>query len=362
MNEAVLTDRAPSVLFITRKWYPAVGGMETYSVRLAEALEAFAGVEVLALPGRVNGAPPTMLALFSFMARACLQLLSQRRPAAVVHLGDMVLWPLGLAAMARSRTTRTVLSAHGTDVAFHRRGGLKGSAYAAYLRLGATLLGKAKVIANSAATKDITAETGWKSIEVIALATDIAGPAPTGGHDGSLLFAGRLVERKGCAWFIRNVLPLLPERICLKVAGTKWDEDESRALENPRVEFLGSLHGEALIDAYRQALCVVVPNIELKSGEFEGFGLVATEAAAAGGVVLAARTGGLVQAVDEGTTGILVAPGDPVAWAEAVGEVAAWDIARRRDFLARSMSRCREHYSWRRVAEATYRAYGMPAE
>lgn len=348
---------ADQVVFITRKWAPAVGGMETFSQRFTECLARLVPVRVLALPGRTNGLPPTPLSLFLFLLRTFAWLLFTVRSPHVVHLGDMVLWPLSIAAKLRASTTRIVLSAHGTDVAFQRRGGARARAYGAYLRLGAKLLGDATVVANSDATRAMTRETGWKHIAVVPLATAVSGPEPTGAHDGSLLFAGRLVERKGCAWFIRHVLPLLPDGITLRVAGTKWDDDETHALENPRVEFLGSLHGDALINAYRHALCVVVPNIEPLSGEFEGFGLIATEAAAAGGLVLAARTGGLVQAVDEGVTGMLLPPGDAQTWASEIGRVAMWGGAERRKFLARSMARSRDYYSWERVARATVAAY-----
>jgi len=355
----VLSEQARTILYITRKWPPAVGGMETYSVRLTQALKQLVPVQVLALPGRTNGAPPTTAALTGFAVRTFVQLLFHNRLPLVVHLGDMVLWPLGLAARARSRKTYVVLSAHGTDVAYHRRASVKGRAYGAYLRLGARLLGSARVIANSRATQEVAAETGWRNAAVIPLATDLEGPDPTGEHGGHLLFAGRLVERKGLAWFVREVLPRLPDTIRLKVAGTAWDPAEVRALNDPRVDFVGRLYGLDLIQAYRQALCVVVPNIEPHSREYEGFGLVATEAAAAGGVVLAARTGGLVEAVDEGVTGMLVAPGDADAWAQAISRVVGWDAPRRKAFLVRSMARCREHYSWARVARETFDAYGL---
>jgi glycosyltransferase involved in cell wall biosynthesis len=47
---------------------------------------------------------------------------------------------------------------------------------------------------------------------------------------------------------------------------------------------------------------------------FESFGYVAIEAMAEGIPVVASRTGGLIEVVDDGCTGMLVHPGDPVAW------------------------------------------------
>ncbi|MFC6657675.1 glycosyltransferase family 4 protein [Roseibium salinum] len=165
-----------------------------------------------------------------------------------------------------------------------------------------------------------------------------------------ILFVGRLVKRKGCAWFIRNVLPELPQDTVLQVAGTVSDREERSALEAPNVEYCGSLRGEALTNAYRNAMCVIVPNIELANGEFEGFGLVATEAAAAGGVVLAARCGGLPEAVVEGRTGFLVAAGNPADWVGAIQRIGGWSEQERADYTSASVNVVREHFSWRRVA------------
>jgi glycosyltransferase involved in cell wall biosynthesis len=229
--------------------------------------------------------------------------------------------------------------------------------YGAYLRIGARLLTDAAVIANSRATSEVAGETGWRTAKVIPLATCAAPTEAPTGHDGHLLFAGRLVERKGCAWFVRNVLPLLPDQIRLKVAGTIWDESEQAALDHPRVSYLGPLPQDALTEDYRRALCVFVPNIEPASGEFEGFGLVAPEAAAAGGVVVAAATGGLIDAVKDRETGFLVRPADAEAWARKIVEISRWSNEQRTAFTTEGMKEATAYYSWSRVAEEVLDVY-----
>lgn len=338
-------------MFVTRKSAPAMGGMETYSLRLTQVLGD--EVEVIALPGRANGMPASATALIGFPFTILRHYLARKTSPQILHVGDMALWPVGLLAGSR---TRVVLSAHGTDVAYHRRGGVKGALYGLYLRLGARLLGQAKVIANSRATKEVLAETGWRNTAVVPLATDISGVLADGDHNGKLLFAGRLVERKGCGWFIREVLA---DGMQLQVAGTKWDETETAALGDPRVEYLGKLEGDALASAYREALCVIVPNIDTETGEYEGFGLVAAEAAAAGGLVLASAHGGLRDAVIDGETGLLIKTGDAAAWRDAIARIAGWSRTERQAFLAHAQARATEHYSWARVARETRAVYGM---
>ncbi len=348
---------APEILFITRKWAPAVGGMETWAHRLSDELARLAPVKVIALPGRSDGRPPSAAALLGFPFTVLRRILARKTAPDVVHIGDMALWPLGVLARWRFSAARVVLTAHGTDVSYPRRGGLKGRAYGAYLRLGARLLRQALVTANSPATERITRGYGWKNILVIPLATDLVASPEVTAPGRHLLFAGRLVERKGCAWFIRQVLPLLPPEIELHVAGPLTDPQEAAALGNPRVRYLGTLGGEALARAYREALAVVVPNIEPANGEFEGFGLVACEAAAAGGVVLAADCGGLPAAVIDKVTGMLVQSGNPQAWAERIADLAQWPAGHRAGFVTGSLAAIADHYRWPRVAEATLTAY-----
>jgi len=341
-----------SMVFITRKWAPAVGGMETWSIRMAEALARLCALEPIALPGKDDGMPPSAFSLLAFPFTVIRRLFALPvRPDAAL-LGDMAIWPLALVAMLRG-ARRIAIAAHGTDVAYHRRGGIRGHLYGAYLRLGARLLRNTLIIANSRATAEVLCETGWHNSAIVPLATDIVAPPPDGTHNGRLLFAGRLIERKGCGWFIREVLPLLPAHITLDIAGTGWNETERAMLDNPRVHFLGALQGEALIRAYRDALAVVIPNIPMANGEYEGFGLVAPEAAAAGGMVLAADCDGLRDAVIDGVTGRLLPPADAPAWAAAVVDAARQSIEERAEQSAASQHEAVRRYNWKLVAQKT---------
>ena len=159
-----------------------------------------------------------------------------------------------------------------------------------------------------------------------------------------------------------------PERVAaasrevgLIVAGTIWDKAEGEALNNPRVTFVGPKKGAELAGLCRAAIAVVVPNIDIGIGGFEGFGLSATEAAAAGGVVLAARVDGLEDAVMDEATGFLLPPSDADRWASKIDEVRGWSEEQREAFVKHSRAMVVGHYSWTRVAEATIAAYAQEA-
>lgn len=351
------------VTFVSRKWPPAMGGMETYSKELSDRLRDHVEIEVIALPGHSDGSTPSPWELVRFGLSTGLRLLLALRPAPVTHVADMASWPLALAARLRRPSARRVLSAHGTDVSYARRGGILGRLYGAYLALGALLLGRVTVIANSDATAAAAAQYGYRNTVVVPLAADamISGSVPDMA-DQTILFSGRLVPRKGCRWFIRNVMPHLPETMSLEVAGTIWDDEERAALEAPRVRYLGRLDQSALFRRMAAAMCVVVPNIELENGEFEGFGLVAVEAAAVGGVVVAARHAGLSEAVKDGETGFLLPAGDPDAWVKAITDIADWTPNRRAAFTCQAKTICSDYYSWDRVASDTTKHYANASD
>ena len=347
----------PDIMFVTRKWAPATGGMETYCVKLSEALARLEPIEVIALLGRPNGMPPGAFALFGFPITVLARYLKRRKQPRVVHLGDMAIWPLAIPALLWHNTS-IVLSAHGTDIVYGLRKHWRGRLYKFYLSLGARLLRRAKIIVNSHATAQAVHTAGWPAPKIVPLATDLHGICPevTLGQQ-TILFAGRLIERKGCAWFIEYVLPHLPDGMKLDVIGTGWEEKEIAALDNPSVTYRGRVSADELHAAYASALCVVLPNIPVESGDFEGFGIIAPEAAAAGGIVLAARSGGLTDAVLDGETGFLLPAGDANAWLDKIAEVSRWDAAKRSSFSRRARAVAAENFNWDRVARETRAAY-----
>lgn len=344
------------LLFITRKWPPAVGGMETWSAELVRELRHH-DLTLHALPGRQDGRAPSPSAILDFGLRTAWSLLRGRGGFDVIQGGDMAIWPLVWLAGCRSRKAKLSLAAHGTDVAYAERSGIAARIYERYLRLGARMLDGVRIIANSRATAARARALGFRHVAVIPLATRSFAPLPPVAPEPFLLFAGRLVRRKGLSWFVAHVLPRLPEPIELRVAGTVWDESERAALDHPRVRYLGHVSQEDLSVLAARALVVIVPNIPAGPGHFEGFGLVAVEAAAAGSVVIASRLDGFTDSVIDGETGLLVSPGDATAWVEAIERVAGWTDAERRRYVARARDLACRHFDWARVARETEAAW-----
>ena len=345
------------LLFITRKWPPAVGGMETYSVELVDQLDALGyEIDLRALPGRPNGQSPRALAIIGFGFRTVFDLVLRRGSWRAVLGGDLAVWPLALVAAKVGRTQpRVVLAAHGTDISFASRKGLLGRTYREYLKLCLRLYGSTPLIiaANSDATADRAKALGFPRVKTIPLGGRTPELSLPPESPDTILFPGRLVRRKGLSWFVSEVLPRLPENIRVQVCGTVWDRSEEEALKDPRVDFVGPVPQPDLWRRMGAALCVVLPNVRSGTHQFEGFGLVAAEAAAAGGLVLAARLDGYLNSVIDGKTGHLLPSGDAEAWSAAIIDLAQLPAAERAERRLLAQGVAREAFSWERVARDT---------
>ncbi len=137
-------------------------------------------------------------------------------------------------------------------------------------------------------------------------------PARPGAY---VAFAGRFGPEKGIDTLLAAArLAGLPLRLAGDPAGPAGIA--RRAPEG--TIFLGPLALAEMSRFYREARFVVVPSRCL-----EGFGLVAAEAMSHGLPVVASRIGGLAEVVEDGTTGLLVEPGNAEELAAAMRRL--WD-------------------------------------
>jgi phosphatidyl-myo-inositol dimannoside synthase len=174
-----------------------------------------------------------------------------------------------------------------------------------------------------------------------------------------ILFVGRLVPRKGAAWFASQVLPKLPPPLTLHIVGKPWDQQETRALQtNPRVQLLGYLD-EAGLDRERSGcVAVVMPNRSSRDQtDVEGFGIAALEAARDGIPIIASDIEGITDAIVDGKTGFLVSENDVSEWQKRISAIQAWSPGQRAEYAETAIATVAARYSWHRVASETIRVY-----
>lgn len=133
-----------------------------------------------------------------------------------------------------------------------------------------------------------------------------------------VVFAGRIVRPKGVGVLIRAARAVDAEFV---ICGDGLQLDAMRRLARRlgvqrRVSFRGWLGAEPLARELADASVVVVPSLWP-----EPFGLIGIEALAAGRPVIASRTGGVLDWLEDGVTGLCVAPGDVRGLARALGEL-----------------------------------------
>jgi phosphatidylinositol alpha-1,6-mannosyltransferase len=127
-----------------------------------------------------------------------------------------------------------------------------------------------------------------------------------------LLTVGRLTRRKGHDKVIA-ALPRIRERVPnvrYVIGGVGPEEPRLRALVQAmqlqdEVVFVGKIPVEELEGYFSAADVFVHPNREV-DGDIEGFGLVFLEASACGTPVIGGRSGGALDAIQDGVTGHLV--------------------------------------------------------
>ncbi len=157
-----------------------------------------------------------------------------------------------------------------------------------------------------------------------------------------------LEERKGHRYLLEAVAQLKAAGMPLHciLAG---DGSERKSLEETgkrlglerEISFLGFVGDMPAILA--EIDIFVLPSL------YEGLGVAALEAMAAGKAVVASRVGGLAEVIADGVTGLLVPPGDSKALGDAIAQLAS-DPNRARAMGQRAAAHVRRHFTLERMA------------
>lgn len=318
---AVPAPGAQDVVFVTRRFPPSVGGMETLAAGVWRSVSALRPGSVLIAHGGSNRG------LLWWLPVAWLRVagLVLRRRVGLVLVGDAPTFAALLPVLAVSRVPSAVM-VMGLDVTYDN------PVYRAVVPRALRRAGS--VIAISQATRDATIAAGVPEPQVAVLRLGVAPPAPSASREESrervvealglgpdhvlLLTLGRLVRRKGVRWLVAEVLPGLPEHVHYVIAGDGPESEQIRAAAQDagvadRVHLLGRVDDQVREDLMRGCDVFVQPNVAVP-GDMEGFGLVTIEAAMRDAVVVAADLEGIKDAVVPGETGILVVSADAGAW------------------------------------------------
>jgi len=135
-----------------------------------------------------------------------------------------------------------------------------------------------------------------------------------------VLGVGRLEPQKGFDVLIDAVARLGHPDLDVLIAGEGSRRETLEALARERglasrIRFLGLVDRATCVALLRSAAVVACPS------RFEGMPLLCIEALAAGRPIVASAVNGVPEIVRDGDTGVLVAPEDPVALAQALARI-----------------------------------------
>lgn len=367
-----MSARRLRILLVTTDFPPSIGGIQQWTSQLAAQLAERHEVTVIA-PGqqgagtfdaaapyrvaRFPGYGPRPLSLGALTA-ATLRELTRRRPD-IVFCGH-VFAAVAVRGLCRRFHVPYVVAAYGMELQAHR--------VQPYLR--DVLGGSAATITISRHTAELMREKGAAPDHTTLVGVGVPPALPLAPRRSVDEFPGlpqprgpviltvaRLDERYKGHDTMLHALPLIAARVpdvTYVVTGDGrycgYYGDMAAALGiSDRVVFTGKVGDDERLALYdRCDLFALISRVSIDGGA-EGFGIVFLEAAARGKPSVGGRSGGVLDAIVDGETGLLVDPTNIEAVADACTRLLQdRDLAQRMGAAGRD--RVCKQYLWERVA------------
>jgi len=333
---------APKILFLTDDFPPILGGISTYSYEITKSLKEL-GEDVIVLapkdegykefdencnikiirrwfPRFQHGYYIKVLLLFFYLLYYV-----KKYNINIIHCATWL--PCGVASLPLCKILKIpyTVTTYALDVLNPQVSKFR------TMVMKLVLKNAKKIISISNYTRGILLELGIskENIEVIPLGvnyerfdadidySDIIKKHSIQGKK-VILTVGRLVKRKGHDMVIKSlpeVIKKVPNIVYLIVGDGPQRNELEELVKKLKLEehviFAGHVahEDEELLKYYTACDVFIMPSRELKeTGDVEGFGIVYLEANACGKPVIGGKSGGVVDAIEDGVTGLLVDP------------------------------------------------------
>ncbi len=303
----------------------------------------------------IKNHPATLLTLPFFLVSQLLLIrrLNKKFSFQIIHAHWII--PQGLVAIIYkcfiSTNTKVLTTSHGGDLFSFSGGTLD--------RTRKWLLHKSDAITVvSSAMKSTCVKIGIseEKINVIPMGVDLKSrfvlDTTIKRMPYSIIFVGRLVEKKGVNFLIEAISHLIEEfpLIHLSIVGAGPSRTQLESLTNSlnlknHVKFLGAIRNDKIPRLLQTSMIGVVPSIEAKSGDQEGLGLTIVEAMGCGCAVVASDLPAIRDVVINKNIGLLAKPGNSVDIAEKIKAIL------KSGSMFENLSQCgrkhvEEHFDW----------------
>jgi glycogen synthase len=169
-----------------------------------------------------------------------------------------------------------------------------------------------------------------------------------------VLFVGRLASQKGVGTLVAAAGLLKDPSVQVLLVGDgperKTLEREAKRIDvGDRLHFVGFFAHDRLPAVFAHADLLVLPSL------YEELGTVLLESMQAALPIVASRTGGIPDVIEDGVNGLLVPPGEPEELAHAIDRLLAdRDLARQ---LSEEAQQRAKDYDWEMLAERILAVY-----
>lgn len=175
-------------------------------------------------------------------------------------------------------------------------------------------------------------ETRFHSMESAANTAAVRAVYP---NSHLLLTVGNVTERKGQHVVIRALPYVLKQfpNVHYLIAGLPTERDTLQQLAKSlgiedHVHFLGRVPADHLISLFYACDIFLMTSVHTATGDFEGYGIAAVEAALCGKASIVSDGSGLSEAIIDHETGLVARQNDPASTAEAIIKLLANDTLR----------------------------------
>lgn len=201
----------------------------------------------------------------------------------------------------------------------------------------------------------------WAHVILGGVDTEKFSPDESVSREPKVLFVGRILAHKG----IDDLIKALPPGLALEIVGQPYDrrylQELQKLAEGKDVVFNHDCDDQALVAAYRSALCVVLPSVykNMYDGETnvpELLGQTLLEGMACEAPAICTDVASMPEIVEDGVTGFVVPPND----AAALRERLAWLREHPKDAKAMGKAarrRILERFTWPMVVRRCLEIY-----
>ncbi|MDD5616297.1 MAG: glycosyltransferase family 4 protein [Candidatus Methanoperedens sp.] len=340
--------------------------MEKFSFNFFTYFSRIAPSELIALKK-----PQILLPIFYIYAFTKAFFINQKK-IEIIHLGDALLSPLGV-LLKMSKNVPVTVTVHALDVIFPNR------LYQFLIPRCLNRLDKIICVSRETMNECIIRGINPELCTVIPNGIDKFYPIKylekkkmlkyliniEIGNNKILLSVGRLIERKGFHYFIKNTFPCIrkefPGIIYLIVGSGKLknklnDIIMQLGFEN-EVFILQKIDDNSLNSLYQISDIFIMPNIPVK-GDMEGFGIVALEASSSGLPVVASNIEGIKDAIIDNKNGFLIDPYDNKRYIEVILDLLKNDT-KRINFGREAMEITSKTYNWKIISESYLQTFNQ---